>query len=85
MSMTMKEIEGILNEIAPLELQESWDNSGVQIDVGRPHIQKVLVCLEITREIVAEAIDQDVDLIVTHHPLMFRGVKKIDRSTPLGE
>lgn len=85
MSMTMKEIEGILNEIAPLQLQESWDNSGVQIDVGRPYIQKVLVCLEITREIVAEAIDQDVDLIVTHHPLMFRGVKKIDRSTPLGE
>ncbi|MBQ4576369.1 MAG: Nif3-like dinuclear metal center hexameric protein [Firmicutes bacterium] len=45
MSMTMKEIEAMLNEIAPLELQEEWDNSGVQIDVGRPWIQKVLVCL----------------------------------------
>ncbi|MBQ8589184.1 MAG: Nif3-like dinuclear metal center hexameric protein [Firmicutes bacterium] len=85
MSMTMEQIGALLNEIAPLELQEQWDNSGVQIDVGRPYIQKVLVCLEITRDVVAEAIDHDVDLIVTHHPLLFRGVKKIDRSTPVGE
>ena len=85
MSMSMEQITALLDEIAPLQLQEEWDNSGVQIDVGRPYIQKVLVCLEITKDVVAEAIDMDVDLIVTHHPLMFRGVKKIDRSTPLGE
>jgi len=85
MSMTMKEIEQVLDEIAPLRLAEDWDNSGVQIDAGRPHIQKVLVCLEITRDVVTEAIESDVDLIVTHHPLLFSGVKRIDRSTPVGE
>ena len=85
MSMTMKQIEALLDEIAPLDVQEAWDNSGVQIDVGRPHIQKVLVCLEITRDVVSEAIENDVDLIVTHHPLLFHGVKKIDRSNPVGE
>ncbi len=81
----MEQIAKLCDEIAPLELQEPWDNSGVQIDVGRPYIQKVLVCLEITRDVVSEAIEEDVDLIVTHHPLLFRGVKKIDRTTPVGE
>lgn len=85
MSMTMKQIEQLLEQIAPLALSESWDNSGVQIDVGRPHIQRVLVCLEITKDVVAEALERDADLIVTHHPLLFSGVKRIDRSTPTGE
>lgn len=85
MSMKMKKIEELLNEIAPLYLAEEWDNSGVQIDMGRPHIQKVLVCLEITRDVVTEAIEGDVDLIVTHHPLLFSEIKRIDRTTPVGE
>ncbi len=48
-------------------------------------MERILVCLEITKDVVAEAISKDIDLIITHHPLLFSGIKCIDRRQPLGE
>lgn len=78
MAMRFEDLIEIIEKIAPKYLQESWDNSGVQIATGKYEIEKVLTSLELTDEIVEEAIAEDVDMIITHHPLIFGGIKSID-------
>ena len=73
-----------IEQIAPKYLQESWDNSGIQISTGKLEIEKILTTLELTDEIVEEAIREDIDLIVSHHPLIFGGIKSIDFHYPIG-
>ena len=75
--MKTSELLYVLEKIAPLQLQESWDNSGMQIDLGTEEISRVLVALEITSEVIEEAILKQADMIVTHHPLLFNAVKKL--------
>ena len=60
----------LMEDICPGELAEEWDNSGIQIQVGS-NVTKVLVTLEVTDQVVNEAVDNNVDMIVTHHPLFF--------------
>ncbi len=55
----------------PLTMQEEWDSSGLQIDKAKD-INNIIVCLDITSNIVDYAIENDVDLIISHHPLIFR-------------
>ena len=85
MSMHIKELQQVLNDIAPLEDQEEWDNSGMQINMGRTEVNRALVCLEVTRDVIEEAISEDVDFIVTHHPLIFgEGLKRIEKNDVTG-
>ena len=69
----IKEIE----TIAPIETQEEWDNSGYQIKLTDGEISRVLVSLEISEQVIDEAIIQKADLIVTHHPLIFRSITSL--------
>lgn len=70
--MKFKDIHEVLNQIAPEELQENWDNSGIQILVNKnQNISKILTCLEISDKVIKEAESHAADLIVTHHPLIF--------------
>ncbi len=80
----LNRIAEIIEGIAPLELQESWDNSGWQICLGDGTAEKVLVVLELNEAVVSEAIQQQVQMIVCHHPLIFGGIKKIDRKSAAG-
>lgn len=75
--MTNREITDAIEEFAPLSLQESWDNSGLQL--GRPDAEcrGVLVCVDVTPEVIKEAVDKGCDLIISHHPLIFKGVRQI--------
>ena len=75
--MKTKELREVLEKIAPLQLQESWDNSGMQIDHGAEETDRVLVALEITSEVIEEAILKQADMIVTHHPLMFTARRRV--------
>lgn len=75
--MKLKDICDILEEIAPLELGEDWDNNGIQIDTGKGDINKILFALEINRDVLCEAISNNIDLIVTHHPLIFNKLHRI--------
>lgn len=75
--MHIKDIVSKIEEIAPLELGEPWDNSGIQIKT-KDEIKKILICLEINSEVVNEAITNDIDLIITHHPLLFDKPSSID-------
>ncbi len=69
-----------IEKYAALELAEDWDNSGWQINLEHDYTNKVLVALSLTRNVLEQAITNDCDLIVTHHPLIFSPIKKISNS-----
>lgn len=80
----MIEIDNIiehLEKFAPLELAQSWDNSGWQINLGNKYTKKILLCLSLTPKIFTQAIENGCDLIVSHHPLIFSPVKNIEYNT----
>jgi dinuclear metal center YbgI/SA1388 family protein len=75
--MKIKELLSILEEVAPLSLQEPYDNSGLIVGDPNAVIQKVLVCLDVTEAVVDEAVRNNCGLIVSHHPIIFKGLKSL--------
>lgn len=73
-----------LEAIAPLETQEDWDNSGWQVKLTDGEITKVMVALEVNRQVIYDAVLNGVELIVTHHPLIFGGIKSVDHNDVIG-
>ena len=67
---TVRDIETFLYAWAPRETAESWDNVGLLVDVGVP-VSHVLTTLDITAAVVQEAVENDCQLIVSHHPVIF--------------
>lgn len=84
MAMKLEELTGIMDDIAPVCTQESWDNSGIQLAAGPLEIHRVLTSLEITAGVIEEAAEESIDLIVTHHPLIFGGLKSVDYRDMIG-
>ena len=70
-----------LERFAPLPLQESWDNAGLQVGLTETEVSGALLCLDVNEKIVDEAIRKGCNLIVSHHPLLFRGLKTISDLT----
>lgn len=81
----IKEITDYLESVAPLALQESYDNSGLLIGNAESTIENALISLDVTPAVVQEAIDRDCQLIIAHHPLIFRGLKRLTGSTYVEE
>ncbi len=81
--MKIEKLANLIEEFAPLSLQEEWDNSGFQIK-AKSEVSRVLVALELTSQVIDEAIEQKCDMILTHHPLFFEGIKLIDYGTVKG-
>ncbi len=77
MKVTVNDICQALEELAPLALQESYDNAGLQIGNRSNELSGILLCIDITEDVVNEAIDNNCNMIVAHHPLIFRGLKSI--------
>ena len=73
----LKEITNYFENLAPLSLQESYDNAGLIVGDANAEISSVLVTLDVTEEVVDEAINKKAQLIVAHHPIIFSGLKKI--------
>ncbi len=69
--MTVKEIMDAIERVAPLRLQEEYDNSGLQVGFLDAEAGRILVCLDVTEGIVEEAAERGCSLIVSHHPLLF--------------
>ncbi len=76
--MKVSQIISYLESIAPLSLQESYDNSGLLIGSSEKEITKALITLDITPEVMEEALKEDCNLIIAHHPLIFKGIKKLN-------
>ncbi len=74
-----------LASIAPLRLAEDWDNVGLLVGNRRASISKVMTCLTVTPNVVSEAVEHQVGLIVAHHPLPFKPLARITSDSVAGE
>jgi len=72
-----------LEEFAPLPLQEDWDNAGLQVGLTEAEVSGALLCLDVNEPIVDEAIRKGCNLIVSHHPLLFHGLKRLSDASYL--
>ena len=74
--MIIRQITDVIERFAPLEWQESYDNAG--LIVGRPddEVHKALLAVDVTEEVLDEAEAEGCDLVITHHPIVFRALKR---------
>ncbi len=82
--MKVKDIIKVIEDFAPLAVQEGWDNSGLCVGSPEDEVNGVLIALDCTPQLVDEAVACGADMIVTHHPLIFSGLKKISPETQVG-
>ena len=82
MNSTINQVAQYLESIAPLHLQEKYDNSGLLIGNRDEIVKGVIVCLDVTEEVIDEAIRRDCNLIISHHPAIFYGMKGLTGSNP---
>jgi dinuclear metal center YbgI/SA1388 family protein len=76
--MKIKDITAYLESIAPLSLQESYDNAGLIVGDPDTEVKGVLICLDSTGEVIAEAVRTKCNLVIAHHPIIFGGIKKLN-------
>lgn len=79
--MKISQIIGALEDFAPIPLQDSFDNAGLQVGDSSQKVSGILVCLDITEEVLDEAIELDCNLIISHHPLLFKPIKTLTGKT----
>ena len=82
---TIDQLVEYFGKQTPFELAESWDNVGLLVGDQTRAVSKIMTCLTITNDVVDEAIQNNVDVIVTHHPLPFQALKKITSETTTGQ
>lgn len=75
--MRIKEILSIIEQLAPLALQESYDNSGVQVGDINQEAKAALLCIDVTEDVIDEAITLGCNLVIAHHPLAFRKFRSL--------
>lgn len=79
--MKVSEVISVIEDFAPLELQEPWDNSGLCIGSVDQEVNSAVLALDCTMEVMEEAVGRGADMIITHHPLIFSGIKKLNGSS----
>lgn len=84
MSFEVKDLCSIIEEYAPLNLKESYDNVGLMIGDSTQEVKSVLMALDCTLDVIEEAIDKKCNMIITHHPLLFRKPSSITNETLQG-
>ena len=83
--MKAKKIIKIIENICPERLAYSWDNVGLLCGDENKDVKKVFVTLDTNINTVKEAISKNADMIVSHHPILLGGIKRIDYSTSVGQ
>lgn len=84
MTCKVKDVMRLLEKEFPLYLAQEWDNVGLQLGDRNQEVRKLCVALDLTHEVLDQAIQEETDLIITHHPLFFRGINHIDYAQPRG-
>lgn len=77
MVVTLNDIIGIMEQIAPPALAEEWDNVGLMLGRRGKAVKKILLALDMTKQAVDQAVEQKVDLMITHHPAIFRKLNSL--------
>ena len=81
----VSDIIPLMDQLAPPVLAESWDNPGLQVGSPTWPVKKIMLALDAAPGVVSDACQQNADLLITHHPFIFKAMKQIDYSTPLGQ
>ena len=81
-AMELSLILDALNDFAPLSYQEDWDNSGLLYGNPEMEIKGVLIGFDCTEELIREAVSMGANLVITHHPLIFKGIRKVVSGDP---
>ena len=76
-NMKIKDVIDALEMFAPLPLQDGFDNAGLQIGLTDAEVTGALLCLDVTEAVIDEAIALGYNLIVSHHPLLFKAIKSV--------
>ncbi len=74
---TISDVVSFLEDFAPPRLAEDWDNTGLLIGRSSAAVQNIMTCLTLTTDVAAEAVEKNVQLVVSHHPVLFRGTKRV--------
>lgn len=77
--MTVNDIYNIINKLAPFSLQEEWDNAGLLVGNDANNVTGILMALDVTSDVIDEAINKNCNLILTHHPVIFGSFKSVVR------
>jgi dinuclear metal center YbgI/SA1388 family protein len=79
--MKLKDLTSYLDSVIPLSFQEDYDNAGLQVGQPEKEVYSAIICLDVTEEVISEAVASDCDLILSHHPLIFKGIKSLTGKT----
>lgn len=74
-SVTVGDVTAVMDRIAPPHLAESWDNVGLLVGVSTADVSRCILCIDLTEDVLAEAVEQQAQMIVSYHPLIFDGMK----------
>lgn len=77
----VKDIADVIEHFAPKSLQESYDNTGLQVGDPEMGVTAALLCLDVTEDIIDEALERHCNLVISHHPLLFKGLKSVTGSS----
>ncbi len=80
--VTVKDIYEFIDGIAPFSVQESYDNSGLIVGSSAKEVKRILLALDITKSVAKEAVEKGYDMVISHHPVIFNGLKKLDPENP---
>ena len=75
--MIAKRLIAQLEKLSPQMFAESWDNSGLLVGRSNKTIKRALVCVDATDEVIDQAVSEKIDMIISHHPLIFKGIKNV--------
>lgn len=81
MQILVKDVLEAINSIAPWNLAEAWDNSGLQVGNPGAVVRRIGISLDVTNEVIDESVSSGIDCLITHHPFLFKPIKTIDFSS----
>lgn len=81
---TIQDFIGLVEDLAPLYLAEDWDNCGLQLGDTSSFIERAVVSLDVTEEVIDQALEKGASLLICHHPLFFAPLKRLDLTTSKG-
>ena len=84
MTLTLRHLLDALNTIAPQHLAEPWDSVGLMVGSLEQPVSSVLIGLDPTTRLIDEAVEVGADVVITHHPFLFKPLRTIDPATPVG-
>lgn len=79
------EVIQLMSKIAPSNLAENWDNVGLQVGDPQQELENVLIALDFNQAVLEEALDKNCQLIITHHPFIFKGIKSVNTQNQSGK